>query len=85
MEQKDRFIVLVDNDNVLVEQDNELKRKNIYNKVNGKIDNEKYLENHKDDFLQPIGSTEKEFAKRYPKQYELFKRNLKINKQRYAV
>ena len=73
MPQED-FTILHDTPYYLVEIDNKTGKKIIWNKVDGRIDNAAYLRVHKDDYLQPVGSTEKEFARRYPERNVNFKK-----------
>lgn len=39
--------------------------KKVYNKIDGRIDNKRYLEDHKRDFIQPYGKDLKLFIKLY--------------------
>lgn len=59
------FKVVVDNCEAQVEVCKRCGRKVIYNKVGGRIDNTKYLQDHIRDFCQPFGATAHVYAHVY--------------------
>jgi hypothetical protein len=77
------FKILLDNDEAQVERCVRCMRKVIYNKRDGRIDNEKYRKDHIRDFCQPFGVTSKVYEKVYgAKMLALRRRMLEKDAQR---
>ena len=80
------FKVIGDHQDAQVEVCVQCSKRVIYNKnkINGRIDNYKYLQDHRRDFVQPYGETRKDFLKLYGHNMETYKQIAKAQQAKQA-